>query len=396
MVNNGAIIGGSVAGVAIIFALFISLNSVSENSESSFTVTNGDHLEKFGDVTVGSNMSLIQLFEKAEPAVIQVNVKKIQSEGATEEVPGGSGSGFVYDDTGHIITNNHVIDDALKITVTFLDGESYAAEIVGNDADLDLAVLKINARNSYLHHLELGSSSELKVVQQVVAIGNPFGLSGSMTTGIVSQIGRLLPQESGYSIPNVIQTDAAINPGNSGGPLLNLNGEVVGINTAIQSETGNFTGVGFAIPSDTVNKVVPILIRDGGIRHPWLGVSGIDIDYELAQIRGLDSTKGFLIVSVIEGSPADIAGLMGTETREMIDGRDVPMDGDIIIKIDGELVRKIADILVHLQMEKLVGDEMVLTILRDGEVMDKTIFLGERPSNSVSYTHLTLPTILLV
>ena len=381
MVNNGAVIGGSVAGVAIIFALFISLNSVSENSESSFTVTNGDHLEKFGDVTVNSNMSLIQLFEKAEPAVIQVNVKKIQSEGATEEVPGGSGSGFVYDDTGHIITNNHVIDDALKITVTFLDGESYAAEIVGNDADLDLAVLKINARNSYLHHLEIGSSSELKVGQQVVAIGNPFGLSGSMTTGIVSQIGRLLPQESGYSIPNVIQTDAAINPGNSGGPLLNLNGEVVGINTAIQSETGNFTGVGFAIPSDTVNKVVPILIRDGGIRHPWLGVSGIDIDYELAEIRGLDSTKGFLIVSVIEGSPADIAGLMGTETRKMIDGRDVPMDGDIIIKIDGDLVRKIADILVHLQMEKLVGDEMVLTILRDGEVMDKTIFLGERPSN---------------
>ena len=381
MVNNGAIIGGSVAGVAIIFALFISLNSVSENSESSFTVTNGDHLEKFGDVTVDTNMSLIRLFEKAEPAVIQVNVKKIQSEGATEEMPSGSGSGFVYDDTGHIITNNHVIDDALKITVTFLDGESYAAEIVGNDADLDLAVLKINARNSYLHHLEIGSSSELKVGQQVVAIGNPFGLSGSMTTGIVSQIGRLLPQESGYSIPNVIQTDAAINPGNSGGPLLNLNGEVVGINTAIQSETGNFTGVGFAIPSDTVNKVVPILIRDGGIRHPWLGVSGIDIDYELAQIRGLDSTKGFLIVSVIEGSPADIAGLMGTETRKMIDGRDVPMDGDIIIKIDGELVRKIADILVHLQMEKLVGDEMVLTILRDGEVMDKTIFLGERPSN---------------
>ena len=381
MANNGVIIGGSIAGIAIIFALFISLNSMSENSEASFTVTNGDHLEKFGDVIVDSNMSLIQLFEKAEPAVIQVNVKKIQSEGATEEVPSGSGSGFVYDDTGHIITNNHVIDDALKITVTFLDGESYAAEIVGNDADLDLAVLKINARNSYLHHLELGSSSELKVGQQVVAIGNPFGLSGSMTTGIVSQIGRLLPQESGYSIPNVIQTDAAINPGNSGGPLLNLNGEVVGINTAIQSETGNFTGVGFAIPSDTVKKVVPILIRDGGIRHPWLGVSGVDIDYELAEIRGLNSTKGFLIVSVIEGSPADIAGLMGTETRQMVDGRDVPMDGDIIIKIDGEMVRKIADILVHLQMEKTIGDEMALTILRDGEIIDKTIFLGERPSN---------------
>tara|TARA_Y100000590_G_scaffold81746_1_gene90971 strand:+ start:15467 stop:16612 length:1146 start_codon:yes stop_codon:yes gene_type:complete len=381
MANNGAIIGGSIAGIAIIFTVFISLNSISENSESSFTVTNGDHLEKFGDVTSESTMTLVQLFQKAEPAVVQINVKKIVSEGATEEMPSGSGSGFMYDDTGHVITNSHVVDDAMKITVTFLDGESYPAEIVGDDADLDLAVLKINSRNSYLHHLELASSSELKVGQQVVAIGNPFGLSGSMTTGIVSQIGRLLPQESGYSIPNVIQTDAAINPGNSGGPLLNMNGEVVGINTAIQSETGNFTGVGFAIPSDTVKKMVPILIRDGELRHPWIGISGIDIDYELAEIRGLDSTKGFLIVSVIEGSPAEFAGLMGSETREIIDGRDIPMDGDIIVKIDGELVRKIADILVHLQMEKLVGDEMVLTILRDGEMMEKTIFLGERPSN---------------
>ena len=381
MANNGIVIGGSIAGVAIIIAVFISLNSITENSESGFTITNGNHVEKFGDVTSERQMSLIQLFQKAEPAVIQVNTKKIPNENLEGETPGSIGSGFVYDENGHVITNHHVIDDAIKITVTFLDGESYAAEIVGNDADLDLAVLKINARNSYLHHLELGSSSELKVGQQVVAIGNPFGLSGSMTTGIVSQIGRLLPQESGYSIPNVIQTDAAINPGNSGGPLLNLNGEVVGINTAIQSETGNFTGVGFAIPSDTVKKVVPILIRDGGIRHPWLGVSGVDIDYELAEIRGLNSTKGFLIVSVIEGSPADIAGLMGTETRQMVDGRDVPMDGDIIIKIDGEMVRKIADILVHLQMEKIVGDEMALTILRDGEIIDKTIFLGERPSN---------------
>ena len=155
----------------------------------------------------------------------------------------------------------------------------------------------------------------------------------------------------------------------------------MGINTAIQSETGNFTGVGFAIPSDTVKKMVPILIRDGELRHPWIGISGTDIDYELAEIRGLDSTKGFLIVSVIEGSPADMAGLMGAEIREIIDGRDIPMDGDIIVKIDGKLVRKIADILVHLQMEKLIGDEMVLTILRDGEMMEKTIFLGERPSN---------------
>ena len=226
MANNGIVIGGSIAGAAIIIAVFISLNSITENSESSFTITNGDHIEKFGDVTSERQMSLIQLFQKAEPAVIQVNTKKIPNENLEGETPGSVGSGFVYDEDGHIITNHHVIDDAIKITVTFLDGESYAAEIVGSDADLDLAVLKVNSRNSYLHHLELGSSSELKVGQQVVAIGNPFGLSGSMTSGIVSQIGRLLPQESGYSIPNVIQTDAAINPGNSGGPLLNMNGDV--------------------------------------------------------------------------------------------------------------------------------------------------------------------------
>ena len=219
MANSGVIIGSTIAGVAIIFAIFISLNPITSDSESGLTVTNGNHLEKLGDVTE-SQMSLIQLFEKAEPAVIQVNVKKIPNENVEGDTPGGVGSGFVYDDNGHVITNHHVVDDALKVTVTFLDGESYEAEIVGSDADLDLAVLKVNARNSYLHHLELASSSELKVGQQVVAIGNPFGLSGSMTSGIVSQIGRLLPQESGYSIPNVIQTDAAINPGNSGGPLL--------------------------------------------------------------------------------------------------------------------------------------------------------------------------------
>ena len=204
MANSGVIIGGTIAGIAIIFAVFISLNPIIQDSELGLAVTNGNHLEKFGDVTE-SKMSLIQLFQKAEPAVIQVNTKKIPNENLEGETPGGVGSGFVYDENGHVITNHHVIDDAIKITVTFLDGESYAAEIVGSDADLDLAVLKVNSRNSYLHHLELGSSSELKVGQQVVAIGNPFGLSGSMTSGIVSQIGRLLPQESGYSIPNVIR-----------------------------------------------------------------------------------------------------------------------------------------------------------------------------------------------
>jgi S1-C subfamily serine protease len=200
-----------------------------------------------------------------------------------------------------------------------------------------------------------------------------------MTSGIVSQIGRLLPQESGYSIPDVIQTDAAINPGNSGGPLINMKGEVVGINTAIQSATGEFSGIGFAVPSNTVKKVVPILIEKGEFSHPWMGISGTDVDPELAEVRGLNSSKGFLVVSVIEGSPAEKAGLLGvTETKE-VDGREFAMDGDIITSIDGKTVRKISDILVHLQREKSIGDEMILSVNRGGEVLELTMILEERP-----------------
>ena len=366
--------------VIVLFFTFVVIPN-QEVSTPDLIISNGHDATKLGDesiLSVEKNLSLVELFEKSEEGVVRIDVEKINSfrEGS------GVGSGFVFDLFGNIITNAHVIDNADNITVTFLDGSQYNASIVGMDKFTDIAVIKVEEQPDYLHPLQIGDSTTLKVGEPVAAIGNPFGLSGSMTSGIVSQIGRLLPShDTGFSIPNVIQTDAAINPGNSGGPLLNMNGEVMGINTAIQSETGEFTGVGFAIPSDTVEKVAPILIRDGGIRHPWIGISGVDIDYELAEIRGLDSTKGFLIVSVLEGSPADNAGLLGVEVTKDFDGREVPMDGDIITKIDGKVVRKIADILVHLQMEKIVGDELILTVLRDGEIMDKTLFLGERPSN---------------
>ena len=200
-----------------------------------------------------------------------------------------------------------------------------------------------------------------------------------MTSGIVSQIGRLLPQESGYSIPDVIQTDAAINPGNSGGPLINMKGEVVGINTAIQSATGEFSGIGFAVPANTVKKVVPILIEKGEFKHPWMGISGTDVDPELAEVRELNSSKGFLVVSVIEGSPAEQAGLLGVSETKEVDGREFAIDGDIIVSIDGKTVRKISDILVHLQREKSIGDEMILSVNRNGEILELTMVLEERP-----------------
>ncbi|HJL67490.1 MAG TPA: trypsin-like peptidase domain-containing protein, partial [Nitrosopumilus sp.] len=319
---------------------------------------------------------LIEIFEKVEPGVVRINVQR----GDASENIGGVGSGFVFDKKGHIITNAHVVEDAKKTTVTFLDGRSYYADIIGVDEFTDIAVIKVNADLSLLQPLLLGDSSELKVGEPITAIGNPFGLSGSMSSGIVSQIGRLLPTDSGYSIPDVIQTDAAINPGNSGGPLLNMLGGVVGINTAIQSTTGEFTGVGFAIPSQTVVKIVPTLIKNGEYQHPWIGISGRDIDIDMANVMELEDTIGFLVITVIEDSPASKAGIIGSDKTIQVDGIDYSIGGDIILSVDGIDVRKIDDILIHLQRAKSVGDEMVLEVLRDSKITETTIVLQERPS----------------
>ena len=375
MANNGIVIGGVIATAAIIFAVFVSFNTIDDSESNELIVVNENHTQTIGEsvgIERSYEYSLVDIFEKSEESVVQVNVLRGGSDG-------GMGSGFVYSEEGYIITNQHVVKDAKKVTVTFLDGEAYIGDVIGTDPDLDIAVVKVSPSNTYLQPITIGDSSKLKVGEKIAAIGNPFGLSGSMTSGIVSQIGRLLPQESGYSIPDVIQTDAAINPGNSGGPLINMKGEVVGINTAIQSITGEFSGIGFAVPSNTVKKIVPVLIEDGEFKHPWMGISGTDVDPELADFRELKSSKGFLIISVIEGSPAEQAGLIGvTETKE-IDGRELAVDGDIVLSIDGKTVRKISDILIHLQREKSIGDEMVLSVNRNGEILELTMVLEERP-----------------
>ena len=326
--------------------------------------------------TSSLTLSLMEIFEKAEPGVVRVNTIRNQTVNET----GGVGSGFVFDKMGHIITNAHVVEGSTKTIVTFLDGRSYNAEIIGVDEYTDIGVIKVNADLKLLQPLSLGDSSNLNVGEPIAAIGNPFGLSGSMTSGIVSQMGRLLPSGSGYSIPDVIQTDAAINPGNSGGPLLNMRGNIVGINTAIQSTTGEFTGVGFAIPSQTVAKIVPILIDEGEYKHPWIGISGRDIDPDTANVLGLKDALGFLIITVVENSPAADAGLIGSDKTIEVDGKEYSIGGDIIVAVDGMDVRKIDDILVHLQRVKTVGDEMNLEILRDGRTTNVTIILQERPN----------------
>ena len=328
-------------------------------------------------------LTLVELFEKVESGVVSISAHRPTVNSIAFFGGSAVGSGFVYDDQGHIITNNHVIKNAEKVTVTFTDGFSYNAEVIGADGSADLAIIKVDREKSKLNPLPLGDSSNILVGQQVAAIGNPFGLSGSMTAGIVSQMGRLLPSEdSGFSIPDVIQTDAAINPGNSGGPLLNMCGEVIGINTAIFSSVGEFTGVGFAIPSNTATKIIPSLIKNGEYHHPWIGISGRDIDPDLAKVLGLDETKGVMIVTVVTDSPADKADLRGSSQSKTVDDIEYIIGGDIVVSIDGNEVRKIDDILIHLQREKSVGDDIELGIIRDNIESTVKITLGERPPSS--------------
>ncbi|NIM25539.1 MAG: trypsin-like serine protease [Nitrosopumilaceae archaeon] len=378
MDKTGVIVGG-IAGAVLTLVLFtIIMVPPAEIEKPEIVVTNGHDTSTVGETlpSYTKEMSLIEIFEHAEAGVVRVNVQRSED----NETPTGVGSGFVFDKKGHIITNAHVVDKAIKVVVTFLDGREYKAEIIGVDTFTDIAVIKVNADLALLHPLSLGDSSNLRVGEPIAAIGNPFGLSGSMTSGIVSQLGRLLPSGAGYSIPDVIQTDAAINPGNSGGPLLNMRAEIVGINTAIQSATGEFTGVGFAVPSQTVAKIVPSLIQDGEYNHPWIGISGRDIDPDLAQILKLNDAVGFLVITVVPDSPAAKAGLIGSEKTEEFEGVEYTIGGDIILSVDGVEVRKISDILIHLQRAKSVGDEMVLEILRDNRTTNVTIVLGERPN----------------
>jgi len=386
MDKSGIFVGATVGSISVFIIFSIIFIIPAGSDETTIQMQNQidqnelqvqNQIDKINNLILdeSKSLSLMEIFEKAEPGVVRVNTIRNQTSDT-----GGVGSGFVFDKMGHIITNAHVIEGSTKTVVTFLDGRSYNAEIIGMDEYTDIGVIKVNADLKLLNPLSLGDSSNLNVGEPIAAIGNPFGLSGSMTSGIVSQMGRLLPSGSGYSIPDVIQTDAAINPGNSGGPLLNMRGNIVGINTAIQSTTGEFTGVGFAVPSQTVAKIVPTLINDGEYKHPWIGISGRDIDPDTANVLGLKDALGFLVITVVENSPAADAGLVGSDKMIEVDGREYPVGGDIIVAVDGMDVRKIDDILIHLQRVKTVGDEMNLEILRDGRTTNVTIILQERPN----------------
>jgi S1-C subfamily serine protease len=330
-----------------------------------------------------AELTLPDLFQKVEESIVQIT-----DSSETDVFESRLGSGFVYDDNGHIITNYHVVSGGgNRLDVTFPDGTVYRASLIGSDPAADIAILYVEGvPKEKLLPLSLADSSKVRVGERVAAIGNPFGLSGSLSTGIVSGVGRQIPaqEEEGFTIPDIIQTDAPINPGNSGGPLLNMRGEVIGINSAIYSTTGQFAGVGFAIPSNTISQVVPSLITKGWYQHPWLGVAGRDMTPGIAELLGIDEPRGFLVMDVVAGSPAEKAGLKRGNEDTVIDGIPMKLGGDVIIAVDNNTVRKIDDILAYMEMEKSVGDDLKLTILREGQTIEVVATLAARPSQQES------------
>jgi S1-C subfamily serine protease len=349
------------------------------------------------------SLSLRDIFKQVQNSTVQITSKvPALNNPANPQSPQQNatalGSGFVYDKQGHIITNNHVVGDAKIVDVTFVDGNRYTAKVVGSDIYSDIAVLQImqnttaqqqqlqkQYQTSTLKPLHIGNSSMLEVGDQVIAIGNPFGLSGTLTTGIVSAIGRILPAAaaSGFSIPNVIQTDAPIGPGSSGGPLLNIQGQVVGMSTAgIPSIVGG--GIGFAIPSNTITKLVPSLIKNGTYIHPYLGLKGGTLTSDIIQnVTGLiaisPNFKGIYVDTITKNGPADKAGIHGS-TTDQYSKKHV---GDIIVAIDGHPAVRIDDLISYIDQHKSVGDNLSLKVYREGQMLDLKAKLTARPSPSL-------------
>ena len=388
---------------AVLFALSLltaQTQVMAQTSAASFAVT-----------TVGTPSSpspspstLNSIFKQVQNSVVQI-ISKVPTSTTDPSNPQQNstalGSGFIYDKAGRIITNNHVVGDAKIVDVTFVDGNRYTAKVIGNDIYNDIAVIQIQNTTKQqqqqqqqpslppLKPLVIGNSSKLEVGDPVIAIGNPFGLSDTLTTGIVSGIGRLLPSAggAGFSIPNAIQTDAPINPGNSGGPLLNMRGEVVGINTAVFSGTGTFSGIGFAVPSNAITKIVPTLIEKGTYPHPYFGakiatltsdiLQNVTTDLPSAAARtALSNLKGAYVDTITKNGPADKAGVHGSTT----DQYSKKHGGDIITAIDGHPIVKSDDLITYIDQHKSVGDNLTLTVYRNGHTLDLKATLTARPS----------------
>lgn len=354
------------------------------------------------DLLTAYENTLETIYSTVSPQVVNIMVLSPASSSNFQGFPGFNnspqsqtpqysqalGSGFIWDTKGDIVTNNHVVDGSTKIEVTFSDGTTVPATIVGQDPYSDLAVIKVDVSADKLSPVTVADSTQLKVGEIAIAIGNPYGFEGSMTVGTVSGLGRDLPssvtdQTSGasYSIPEVIQTDASINPGNSGGVLVNDQGQVIGVTSALESSSGSNSGIGFAIPAEIVSKVVPSLISSGKYDHPYLGISGTDVSPDIAQAMNLPTTtRGALVEQVSAGGPAAKAGLQASNTTVTINSVQGTVGGDVITAIDGQSINSMSDIIAYLAMHTQVGQTVTLTILRNGQSQSVKVTLGSRPT----------------
>ncbi|MEZ4730896.1 MAG: trypsin-like peptidase domain-containing protein [Caldilineaceae bacterium] len=325
---------------------------------------------------------VIDVYERVAPSVVSITTQVLRRGFFFELPEEGAGSGFILDQAGHILTNYHVVEGAREIDVSINDDYVASAAVVGVDPRNDIAVLKVEAPTEILVPVELGTSENLKVGQRAIAIGNPFGQFGrTLTIGVISALDRTLEGSDGRTITGIIQTDAAINRGNSGGPLLDSNGRVIGINTAIFSPTGTSAGVGFAVPVDTVKRLLPDLLTLGRYRHPWLGVRyAYELRASLANALELPINQGLLIVQVYQGSPLAQAGIRGAQQEAVVGNQRVYVGGDVLTAIDGYPVQTLDGMETLLEDNYTVGDQVTVTFIRDGQQFELTIALAEEPN----------------
>jgi S1-C subfamily serine protease len=326
-----------------------------------------------------AELSLAQLYQRVIQSVVNVSV----AVDTGLAVGSGTGSGFVIDTAGHIVTNNHVVENATYIEVTFVDGTTAEAKLVGRDPEADLAVIHVDPAQANLVPVTLADSDRTFIGQQVLAIGSPFNQDFTLTTGIVSALDRSLQNDNRFSIPNLIQTDAAINPGNSGGPLLDMAGDVIGVNTAILTDSGSGSGVGFAIPANAVRRIVPYLIANGSYTHSWLGIAGTTVTSDMRAAMSLSSdVQGVMVSNITSGGPASKAGLQGATGAINTPLGQLPVNGDIITAINGQPVTQMDDLIAYLETDTLPNDVVTLTVLRDGSPITVQVTLGARPQSS--------------
>jgi S1-C subfamily serine protease len=321
----------------------------------------------------------IAVYEKAADGVVNITSTAVQMDFFFNVLPTqGSGSGAILDTKGHILTNHHVVANAQKLEVALADGSRWPAKLIGSDPDSDLAVIKIDAPREKWNVIPMGDSKNLRIGQKVLAIGNPFGFERTLTTGVISSVGRTIRSEVGTLIEDVIQTDAAINPGNSGGPLLNSDGEIIGINSAIISPSGGNVGIGFAIPVNTAKRLIPELVSKGYVTYPWIGATIQTLIPEVAKYLKLKIERGALIVEVVRGGPADKAGLKGGSRKVQVGNMIVPVGGDIVVKADDQEIKTNEELIRYVR-EKKVGSTVTFKVYRKDKFGNVKVTLGERP-----------------